>query len=110
MFERSFVRRSGLGRRVLFFLSLVPIGFGAFLLWFTGPPDENIELLFGAAVLAVVSFGGMSLAVTCPNCRVRLGWRAFQEAPAGQWMHWLMTLKECPSCGHNPITPSNSRM
>lgn len=68
-----------------------------------------VSALFNApstavTLVALPAFAGVLvvalLTVRCPQCGLRLMWRAMRTQPAGAWLVWLLHLKKCPGCGH----------
>ena len=91
MFDRTFVRRAGLGSRLIGFCLAALVGLAFVILRFTGYLEGNIPTVLSLG-LAIVSFAGIAVFVACPACRARLGWQAFQHAPMGSWLRWLLEL------------------
>lgn len=61
-------------------------------------PRTAVMLVAPLAVVSVLAVG--LLTVRCPQCGLRLLWRAMRTQPAGAWLAWLLRLKKCPGCGH----------
>ena len=49
--------------------------------------------------ITVAGLAYMSLAIRCPECRVRLFLFSLRHSPVGATMSWLLTLRACPRCG-----------
>jgi endogenous inhibitor of DNA gyrase (YacG/DUF329 family) len=105
MIRRSLLSSSGQLWKL--YLSLILIILGGVLLLVAGmnteqlTPGSGFLLVFGAFSLMAIGLLGGGLSVRCPKCGAKLLWKAISEAPASRWLHWLVTLSECPVCGHN---------
>lgn len=85
--------------------------FGAGLLAFGGAsylmPDGIAAMLgvsgaaadLGATALCLASFGWAASTVRCRHCGLRLVMYAMSHQSIGQWLHWLLAVKQCPKCG-----------
>ncbi len=113
MIRRSLISSSGQLWKL--YLSLILSISGGVLLLVAGmnaeelTPESSFLLVFGALSLMVIGLLGGGLSVRCPKCGAKLLWKAISEAPASRWLHWLVTLSQCPVCGYNhPCTTQGS--
>ena len=105
MFRRSLLASS----RQLWklYLSLILVISGAFLVFLAVvymeqlTPGSGFLLLFVGFSVAAIGFLAGSLFVKCPKCGAKLLWKAVSEAPASRWLHWLLTLSQCPVCNYD---------
>ena len=52
----------------------------------------------GTLLLTFGTLGAAFLSVRCPNCGLRLVMYAMSRQGMGQWLNWLLTVKQCPQC------------
>lgn len=52
----------------------------------------------GTLLLTSGTLGAAFLSVRCPNCGLRLVMYAMSRQGMGQWLNWLLTVKQCPQC------------
>lgn len=62
----------------------------------------TLLLTFGTLVAAFLS-------VRCPHCGLRLVMYAMSRQSVGQWLHWLLTVRECPRCGLSALSEGRVR-
>jgi len=53
-------------------------------------------------------FGAALLSVRCPHCGLRLVPYAMSHQGVGQWLNWLVTVKNCPQCGKSARKEDNN--
>jgi hypothetical protein len=49
------------------------------------------------ALLALLCAGYL---ITCPSCHLRLVFHAMRGGSSSNWLHWVMSVEECPRCGY----------
>jgi hypothetical protein len=93
------------------YFSLCFVILGGFVLAFAVSSMERLTdgflfvLVFGGLFVVSISVLAGGLSIKCPKCGAKLFWRALKEAPASQWLQWLLTLSRCPACEHDPNAP-----
>src|SRR6266496_1370980 len=113
MFRRSLLASS----RQLWklYLSLILVISGALLVFLAVVDMEKLSpgsiflLLFAGFSLAAIGFLAGSLFVKCPKCGAKLLWKALSEAPASRWLHWLLTICQCPVCNYDSGAEEHGR-
>jgi endogenous inhibitor of DNA gyrase (YacG/DUF329 family) len=58
-----------------------------------------VGTLAGALLSCVTLVLAIAL-LRCSNCGKSLFWQAMSKHPVGQWLNWLLDVRECPACGH----------
>jgi len=53
------------------------------------------------AVVAIVSALAALYSVRCPKCGLHWVRWAIGHRPANEWLSWLYSFSECPTCGHH---------
>lgn len=65
-----------------------------------GGTDETVGwLMMGAVALANAGWIWGALTIRCPECGVRLFWKAMRQGTPMTWLGWLRSLRKCPVCG-----------
>ena len=82
----------------------IPVASLAAIHWsLAGASGQSDGLRLAVAVAALVAAGvGYSwtvLTVKCPQCATKLLWTALRDHNLAEWLRWIATLTECPSCG-----------
>ncbi len=102
----TLIVRSRQQRKLLLGLVWLPIvGLGlvlATLMGYVGnSPGEKAGFAIAGVVVAVASYMWMAMSVRCPTCGTKLLWHAMSSKSPDEWLHWLITLERCPSCGND---------
>ena len=53
-------------------------------------------------LLGAAAFLWLCLSVRCGACRGRVAWHVVKTADANAWATQLMSMLDCPMCGHRP--------
>jgi hypothetical protein len=105
MFDRSYLKKTGQLWKLQAAAVLTGVGGVPMLLgWSTiePPPTSSgpaLILLVVGTVIIVAAGVWAVWAIACPACRTKLLWRAVAKQSSGLWLHWLVGLTACPSCG-----------
>lgn len=63
----------------------------------------------GTLLLTFGTLAAAFLSVRCPHCGLRLVMYAMSRQSIGQWLHWLLTVRNCPRCGLSALSESDAR-
>src|SRR6266496_1046229 len=113
MFRRSLLASSSQLWKL--YVSLIFVSSGAFLVFLTVvygeqlTPRSGFLLLFGGFSIAAIGLLAGSFFVRCPKCGAKLLWKALSEAPASRWLHWLLTICQCPVCNYDSGAEEHGR-
>jgi len=107
MFDHSIVTKSGQLWKFWLGLSGVMIGGLSMMIGLVILKHEiGIILLLSGSVIAVMSFVFECMAIRCPGCKSRWLWTAIKSQDSSNWLWWLFSQTECPTCKTVCNTPT----
>ena len=104
MFDSSVIKRMGQLWKFIVYVSGCGVGGIAMAIGYSAlnNPDScvfPVGMLSGIALVAACT-GFAWVSIRCPACGQRWFWEAVRKQPLGRWLNWLLSLHDCPACGH----------